>query len=358
MFSFIKDKLKKIYNQITSKISNIFSRTKIDEDTLKELEVILLSSDAGVQTTKQIIEKLREQFKKGKITEGQSLKEALEKILHEILNTKTSAKAPTSPLEQPQLEQPQLEQPQLEQPQTERHPGDSKEPTCPFDQAPTVAKRLWRARQDKLRPCGSLEKVYVMVGINGSGKTTFAAKLANKFKQKGHKVLLVAADTFRAAATEQLEAWATKIGVDIVTGSAEQDPASVVFKGCEKCKQEGYDKIIIDTAGRLQTKVNLMKELEKIKKIIKRHFPDENINTLLTIDSMLGQNSLEQAKVFQESTDVNGIILTKMDGTAKGGIVFAISQELNIPIAYISFGEQLDQFKTFDAKEYVSELLG
>jgi len=295
MFNFIKDKLKKIYNQVTSRISGLFSRKKIDEETLKELEVILISSDAGVTTTKHILDKIKEQFKKGEIEEGHNLKDALEKILLDML---TAKKAPPE------------------------------------------------------------EKIYLMVGINGSGKTTFTGKLAKKFKNDGHKVLLVAADTFRAAATEQLEQWATKTGVDIVTGTKEQDPASVVFKGCETFKNKGFDKIIIDTAGRLQTKTNLMKELEKIKKIIKRHLPDDQINTLLTIDSMLGQNSLEQAKVFKESTDVNGVILTKMDGTGKGGIVFAITQELDIPIAYISFGEQLDQFKIFDSQEYVSELLG
>ena len=295
MFNFLKNKLKKIYNQVTSKVSDIFSRRTIDEETLKELEVILLSADTGVKTTRSIIENLKAQFKQGKIQEGQNLKEALEKQLLDILQTK--------------------------KPVTD-------------------------------------SKVYLMVGINGSGKTTFAAKLANKCKNGGKKVLMVAADTFRAAATEQLEKWADSTGVEIVTGQQGQDPTSVIFKGCEKYKNENFDVLIIDTAGRLQTKINLMKELEKIKKIIKRHFPEEPINTILTIDAMLGQNSLEQAKIFNESTDVTNIVLTKMDGTAKGGIVFAISQELGIPISFISFGEKLDQFKIFEATEYISELLG
>jgi len=295
MFNFLKNKLKKIYNQVTSKVSDIFSRRTIDEETLKELEVILLSADTGVKTTRSIIENLKAQFKQGKIQEGQNLKEALEKQLLDILQTKK-----------------------------------------PFTDS----------------------KVYLMVGINGSGKTTFAAKLANKCKNGGKKVLMVAADTFRAAATEQLEKWADSTGVEIVTGQQGQDPTSVIFKGCEKYKNENFDVLIIDTAGRLQTKINLMKELEKIKKIIKRHFPEEPINTILTIDAMLGQNSLEQAKIFNESTDVTNIVLTKMDGTAKGGIVFAISQELGIPISFISFGEKLDQFKIFEATEYISELLG
>ncbi|MFC1843034.1 signal recognition particle-docking protein FtsY [Candidatus Dependentiae bacterium] len=295
MFNFIKNKLKKIYTQVTSKISGLFSLKKIDEQTLKELEEILLSADTGVQTTRAIIDNLKTQFKKGEIHEGQDLKKALESQLYEILATPV--------------------------PQTGNH-------------------------------------VYVMVGINGSGKTTFAGKLAHKFKSEGKKVLMVAADTFRAAATEQLEKWAQNTGVDIVTGKQNQDPASVVFAGCEKFKQENFDVIIIDTAGRLQTKINLMRELEKIKKIITRHFPDEKINTLLTIDSMLGQNSLEQAKIFHESTNISGIVLTKMDGTGKGGIVFAITKELGIPVAYISFGEKLDMFKPFDEKDYVQELLG
>jgi len=294
MFGFIKDKLKKIYTHVTSKISTIFSK-KIDDETLKELEQVLLSADTGVKTTRIIINNLQKKYKNGEISEGQDLKVALQEQLYEILSAKKSDLG---------------------------------------------------------------NKVYLMVGINGSGKTTFAGKLANKFKTEGKKVLLVAADTFRAAATEQLEKWAETTGVSIVTGKHEQDPASVVFAGCEKFKQENFDVLIIDTAGRLQTKINLMKELEKIKKIINRHFPDEKINTLLTIDSMLGQNSMEQAKIFNESTDVSGIVLTKMDGTAKGGIVFAITSELGIPISYISFGEKIDQFKEFDAKDYVQDLLG
>jgi len=295
MFNFIKNKLKKIYTQVTSKIQTIFSLTKIDEQALKELEIILLEADAGVKTTKEIIETLTTKYKKGEIQEGQDLKAALEQQLLEHLTTQ---KAPIE------------------------------------------------------------SNIYLLVGINGSGKTTFAGKLANKLKKDGKKVLLVAADTFRAAATEQLEKWADSVGVSIETGEQGQDPASVVFKGCERYKNENFDTLIIDTAGRLQTKINLMRELEKIKKIIKRHLPDDSINTLLTIDSMLGQNSLEQARIFKESTDVNGIVLTKMDGTAKGGIVFAITQELGIPIAYVSFGEQLDQFGQFEAKTYVQELLG
>jgi len=295
MFGFIKNNLKKIYTTFTTKVNALFSRTTIDETTLKELGNLLLAADAGVKTTRTIINDLREKYKSGTISHGEDLKKELEKQLHAML-----------------------------------------------------VKQKPEQQSD----------IYLLVGINGSGKTTFAAKLAHRLKNEGKSVLLVAADTFRAAATEQLAEWAHKIDVQLATGSQGQDPASVVFLACERYKKENFNALIIDTAGRLQTKINLMKELEKINRIIGRHLPDTPINTLLTIDSMLGQNSLEQARIFNESTQVSGVVLTKMDGTGKGGIVFAIAQELGIPITYISFGEQLDQFNDFDAREYVAQLLG
>ena len=199
--------------------------------------------------------------------------------------------------------------------------------------------------------------LYLLVGINGSGKTTAAAKLAYQYKQENKRVLFIAADTFRAAATQQLAQWAQKLGADIVIGAEGQDPASVIFTGIQKFKQEQFDVLIIDTAGRLQTKINLMKELEKIKRVINSQLPQTPITILLTIDAMLGQNSFEQAKLFHESTPIDGVILTKMDGTGKGGIVFGITNELKIPIAYISFGEKPEQFTLFNAQEYVHDLL-
>jgi fused signal recognition particle receptor len=294
MLSFIKNKLQKIYNSVTSHISYLFSAQQIDDKTLQELETILLSADTGIKTTKKIINHLKEQWKAGFIKGGSDLKKTLEAQLLSILQ---NTKKPTE------------------------------------------------------------SSVYVLVGINGSGKTTFASKLAYSLKKQGKRVLLVAADTFRAAATQQLTEWSHKIGVEIVSGQQGQDPAAVVFQGCEKYKREQFDALIIDTAGRLQTKINLMKELEKIKRNISRHLPDQPINTLLTVDAMLGQNSFEQARLFHESTDLQGIVLTKMDGTGKGGIVFAIVQELEIPLIYISYGEHLDALKPFDAQEYVAELL-
>jgi fused signal recognition particle receptor len=295
MFSFIKNTLKKIYHHITSRIGALFQRPTIDQAALDELKIILLSADTGVDTTNKIMTLLEEQYKAGTLAQGTSLKKALHTILLDILN--------------------------------------------------------------KPAQVAGNQRVFILVGINGSGKTTVAAKLANYYQQKGNRVLLVAADTFRAAATEQLHAWAQKIGVDIVEGKEGQDPTSVVFTGCEQFKKNNYDILIIDTAGRLHTRSNLMQELAKTKRAITKQLPHESIATLLTIDSMLGQNSLEQAKLFNECTDVSAIVLTKMDGTAKGGIVFAIANELAIPIEYITYGEALDHIKLFEKKEYVENLL-
>jgi len=295
MFSFIKETLSKIYTSVTSKVHALFSREKIDQETLKELEQILIQADTGVKTTKKILATLQEKVRNGEIAKGSDLQRALEQELLTLL-----------------------------------------------------------AQQKNLQPTA----IYLLVGINGSGKTTFAGKLAHRFNAEGKRVLLVAADTFRAAATQQLEQWATRTNADILIGQGNQDPAAVVFQGCEKFKKDAYDILIIDTAGRLQTKINLMKELEKIKRVISKQLPDTPTTTLLTIDAMLGQNSFEQARLFHESTQLDGIVLTKIDGTGKGGIVFAITQELGIPIAYLSFGEKADALKDFNAAQFVRDLMG
>lgn len=295
MFSFIKNSLKKIYNSLTSRLGSLFAKPTIDQETLEELEIILLSADTGVPTTKKIMQELREQQTAGKLAGGQALHDALRNQLHTILSSSKNN-----------------------------------------------------------QPTG---KIFLLVGINGSGKTTFAAKLAHKYAQEGKRVLLVAADTFRAAAPEQLAAWAAMTDADIFKGAPGQDPAAVVFQGCEKFKKEKYDILIIDTAGRLQTKTNLMHELAKIGRVISKQLPDEKMQTLLTIDSMLGQNSFEQAKLFQSCTTIDGIVLTKMDGTGKGGIIFAIIEELGIPIWYITYGEKSDQLKHFNPQEYLENLL-
>lgn len=294
MFNIIKNSLKKIYSTVTSKLGGLFGRQEIDQETLKELELILIQADAGVTTTRRIMQSLTAQHKAGTIKAGDELKAALEKELYAIATKKS---------------------------------------------APTKSD------------------IILLVGINGSGKTTTAAKLAQKALNEGKKVLMVAADTFRAAAPEQLMQWAKNTNSAIELGTPGQDPASVVFAGCERFKNEGFDQLIIDTAGRLQTKVNLMKELEKIKRVVSKQLPERSICTYITLDAMLGQNSFEQAQLFNESTDVSGVILTKMDGTGKGGILFAVADQLDIPVAYITFGEGSETIKPFDPKQYVHDLV-
>ncbi|MBU1007518.1 signal recognition particle-docking protein FtsY [Candidatus Dependentiae bacterium] len=294
MFGFIKEKLTKIYSQFSSKTAALFSRNTINQQFLDELAQLLITADTGVETTNTIIKNLTQQIQDKKIASPQEVKKELERQLISRLKA---------------------------------YPCKEKKPT-----------------------------VLLLVGINGSGKTTFAGKLAKQLT-KNATVLLVAGDTFRAAATQQLLEWGKKIGVDVFIGKEQQDPASVIFDACKKFKTERYDHLIIDTAGRLQTKTNLMKELEKMRRIIDKQLPDKTIHTWLTVDSMLGQNSFEQAKIFNEATTLTGLVLTKLDGTGKGGIVFSITNELHLPIIYVTFGEDLGAIKPFDANEYIGDLL-
>ncbi len=293
MFHFIKNKLSAIYTAVTTNLTKIFNRPTIDQAALHELEKILISADTGVTVTRTILKNLEAAYSKGELQKGEDLQRALAQYLLAILEPTTI-------------------------------------PTC---------------------------DIYLIVGVNGSGKTTAVAKLAYYLKHMGQQVLVVAADTFRAAATEQLATWADRAQVHLVTGKENQDPASVVYKGCQEFKNNNYNALLIDTAGRLQTKTNLMKELEKIKSTIVRQLPNARICTLLTVDAMLGQNSFEQAQTFHESTTLDGLVLTKMDGTGKGGIVFAIRQKLQVPVLFMSYGEQIDQFKPFDPREYVAQLV-
>lgn len=291
MFNFLKKQLTKIYSSL-SKAKELFTGRSIDQNTLQELEQILIEADTGPKTARFIIEQLKKQFA-GKDASGIELKEQLEKLLISMLPEFNAAQ----------------------------------------------------------------KQIFLLVGINGSGKTTFSAKLADHFHKQGKKVILVAADTFRAAATEQLQEWASRINVQLIKGTPEQDPASVVFVGCQEFVKQHADILIIDTAGRLQTKTNLMNELAKIKKIVAKQCDEKKVATLLTIDSMLGQNSIEQARIFNDATHLDGIVLTKMDGSAKGGAIFAIAHEIKIPIAFISFGEQLENMKQFNATDFVQTLL-
>lgn len=293
MFTFIKNQLHKIYTVVSSKAGVLFSQKAINTETLTELEKILITADTGVSTTREIIDELKKEYTTGTVQTGMDLRKSLEKKLIALMS-----------------------------------------------------KHAYDYSAD----------VFLLVGINGSGKTTTAGKLGYLATQKGKRILFAAADTYRAAATQQLEIWAERCGATLIKGKENQDPASVVFQACNTFKDGAFDILIIDTAGRLQTKVNLMKELEKIKKIVEKVLPDKRVSTLITLDSMLGQNSLEQAKLFYESTKVDGIVMTKLDGTGKGGIVISVAQKLFIPVAYISYGESAHQIAPFDPVLYIQEL--
>lgn len=295
MFGFIKEKIKKVYTSFTTQVTSIFSRGSLDETFLKELATLLIAADTGVKTTNIIIQALSHDIQQKKVTTLEEAKDALEALLIA---------------------------------QLERH-----------------------------RSTTNLPPVLLLVGVNGSGKTTFISKYVNKLTKDGKKVLVIAGDTFRAAATQQLASWCSKIGAEVFIGRDHQEPASVIFDGCKKFSLGDYDHLVIDTAGRLQSKVNLMKELAKVRAIIDKHVDPQMVQTWLTIDAMLGQNSLQQAMVFNETTHLNGLVLTKLDGTGKGGTVFAIVDQLALPIVYVTFGEGLDDISIFDAHQYVQGLL-
>lgn len=216
----------------------------------------------------------------------------------------------------------------------------------------------WVSSDSKLLDNEPYPNIYLMTGVNGTGKTTACGKIAHRFISRGDRAILVAADTFRAAAIDQLKIWAERANADIVVKAEGSDPASVVFDGLDRALKEGHKRIIIDTAGRLQTKIPLMQELSKIKRIILKKVTDAQIQSLLVIDATTGQNAVVQAKVFQEAVEIDGIILTKLDGTAKGGIVLTIRKELGIPVIECGIGEKLEDLETFDPKEYAEGLLG
>jgi len=273
----------------------IESKNTVDESFLKELEECLILSDMGLDYTALFMDELRKKIKKNKITSVESLKELL------------------------------IEEFQL----------------------------LYKGNESKDLKTDNPLTVYLFIGVNGSGKTTSIAKLAYKLKLDGKKVLIGAGDTFRAAATEQLIEWGKRIGVDIMTGKLEQDPASVIFDSLKKAKDEHYDYLLLDTAGRLQTKVNLMKELEKIYRVIGREVNNAPHETFLVIDSTTGQNGVNQAKVFNEAAKITGIILTKLDGSSKGGIALSISNTLGVPVKLYGSGEKETDIEVFDLNEYL-----
>lgn len=271
--------------------------TKVSEEYFEELENLLIMADIGVKTVFEFLDRLRKRVKEEKITDTKYLNEV---IIDELFIIYVE--------------------------------GES--------------------LSDKINMASSGPTVLLFVGVNGVGKTTTIGKIANRYKNSGKKVMLIAGDTFRAGAVNQLKEWADRTN-SLFYGKDNTDPAGVIYDGLVKAKEENVDIVLIDTAGRLQNKVNLMKELEKINKVIKTHIPNAPHETLLVIDATTGQNGIFQAKSFKEITDITGIVLTKLDGTAKGGIVLAIKEEVNIPVKFIGLGEKEDDLQTFDIENYI-----
>ena len=297
-FDKIKQGLTKTRNAMASTLGNVFSVSHIDDDFYDELEESLILADLGVDTALKATDRLRKVIRERHLKEPEEAKEALKEILVEMLS---------------------VGEPQLN--------------------------------------LSTKPAVILVIGVNGVGKTTAIGKLAAKLTAEGKKVLLVAGDTFRAAAADQLEIWAGRSGADIVRQYEGADPAAVVFDGIQAAKSRGADVILVDTAGRLHNKTTLMNELNKISRIVERELPDAAREVLLVLDGTTGQNGLIQAKQFKEIAGVTAIALTKLDGTAKGGIVIAVSDALQIPVKFVGVGEQVDDLMPFDAKDFVEALL-
>lgn len=297
-FGRLKAGLAKTRNNIVHGIDNVFSGfSNIDEDFYEELEEILIMGDIGINATSDIIERLKEQVKEQHIKEPAACKQLLINSMKEQMRVESTA--------------------------------------YDFE---------------------TEQSVILVIGVNGVGKTTSVGKLAGKLKDQNRKVLLAAADTFRAAAIEQLEEWAHRAGVDIISGSEGADPASVVYDAVNAAKARHVDVLLCDTAGRLHNKKNLMEELKKMNRIIDREFPNAHRENLVVVDGTTGQNALNQAREFAQVADLTGIIITKLDGTAKGGIAVAIQSELNVPVKYIGVGEYIDDLQKFDADSFIDAL--
>lgn len=298
-FNKLKEKLTKTREAFSKNVNNIFSAfVKVDEEMLEELEESLILADVGMETTEKIIDELRDRIKKERITEIEDARTALREVLMGIFEElDTNLLINTKP------------------------------------------------------------SIVLVVGVNGVGKTTSIGKIAKKLSDRGNKVVAGAGDTFRAAAVEQLEIWTERANIEIVKGEENSDPAAVIFDTIKTAKESKADTIICDTAGRLHNKKNLMEELSKINRIIDRELPNSDKEVLLVLDATTGQNGVNQAKTFMEATGVTGIVLTKLDGTAKGGIVFAIANELRIPIKFIGVGESVEDLQEFNAKDFVEALV-
>ena len=297
-FEKLKNSLKKTSNAISEQVNNVFSVfVKVDEELFENLEEALIMADIGVETSTYIIDELRDRVKHKHITDGNIVKEELKNVIADILNEQDC--------------------------------------TMHIDSTPAVS---------------------LVIGVNGVGKTTSIGKLAAHYKSMGKKVVLAAADTFRAAAIDQLDIWANRADCEIIKHKENSDPAAVVFDACSAAKARGADILICDTAGRLHNKKNLMAELEKINRVISRELPDASRETLLVLDATTGQNAVSQAKLFSEAADLTGIILTKLDGTAKGGIVIAISKEQSFPVKFVGVGEGIDDLQEFNSADFARAL--
>lgn len=297
-FEKLKQGLSKTKESISEQVNSVFKVfVKIDEEFFEELEEALIMADFGVETSCEIIEQLRDRVKTKRLTDGNDVKSELKEVISEILKSAD----------------------------TKMH----------LDTAPSVI---------------------LVIGVNGVGKTTSIGKLAAHYKAQGKKVLLAAADTFRAAAIDQLDIWAQRCGCDIIKQQENSDPAAVVFDACNAAKARGVDILICDTAGRLHNKKNLMAELAKISRVIERELPGASRETLLVLDATTGQNATSQAKLFSEAADISGIILTKLDGTAKGGIVVSITQEQGIPVKYVGVGEAIDDLQEFNPEDFAKAI--
>ena len=298
-FDKLKQGLTKTKESINDKINNVFSNfRKVDEELLEELEEALIMSDMGVETSTQIISNLREKIKKEKIEDEEDVKRVLREEMLKLLDVGNN---------------------------------DLRLETTP--------------------------SIILVVGVNGVGKTTSIGKIANKLVKEGKKVVIAAADTFRAAAVEQLEIWAKRAGAEIVKREEGVDPASVVFEAIRRTKESNADVLIIDTAGRLHNKKYLMDELNKIQKVVNKEMAEASKEVLLVIDATTGQNAISQVKAFKEQADITGIVLTKLDGTAKGGAVVGIVQENDIPVKFIGVGEQIDDMEIFNSKDFVKAII-
>lgn len=302
LFAKLRDGLRKTRESIVSRAVSLFrAHGKIDDDLLDELEELLITSDVGVDTTLELMDELRDRIRREKKSESDDidwLTNTLRELSHEMIEQ-----------------------------------GDR-----------------------SMKTAASGPSVYLVIGVNGVGKTTAIGKLSHRFKQEGKRVMMVAADTFRAAAIEQLEIWSKRADVPIVLGKEGADPSSVVYQAVERNKTEPADVIIIDTAGRLHTKSNLMQELAKMARVISREIPDAPHETLLVLDASTGQNALSQAKTFMAACPISGLILTKLDGTAKGGVVLAVHKQLKLPVKWIGVGEGINDLEPFDPNAFTRAL--